>query len=165
MGKSSLLNRILGLKSIARVSHTPGKTTMLNVYRLPMLYLVDLPGYGFARASQGDRKAYRKLLERYLRSRDTLRGVVWLLDVRHEPSVEDREMGELLAESGRPALPVITKADKLPHGQRLARARAIGEVLGVGPEPPLVTSSATGLGVADLAASILAAVRGPKESS
>ena len=159
------MNRLLGRKAIARVSHTPGKTTMLNVYRLPMLYLVDLPGYGFARASQGDRRAYRRLLQGYLRDRGTLRGVVWLLDVRHEPSAEDREMGELLAESGRPALPVITKADKLPHGQRLARARAIGEALGVGPEPPLVTSSATGLGVADLAVSILAAVRGPKESS
>ena len=159
------MNRLLGRKAIARVSQTPGKTTMLNVYRLPMLYLVDLPGYGFARASQGERRAYRRLLQRYLRDRGTLRGVVWLLDVRHDPSTEDREMGELLAESGRPALPVITKADKLPHGQRLARARAIGAVLGVGPEPPLVTSSATGLGIADLGASILAAARGPKEPS
>lgn len=159
------MNRLLGRKAIARVSHTPGKTTMLNVYRLPMLYLVDLPGYGFARASQGERRAYHRLLQGYLRKRDTLRGIVWLLDVRHDPSAEDHEMGELLAESGRPALPVITKADKLPHGQRLARARAIAAALGVGPEPPLVTSSATGLGVADLGASILAAVRGPKESS
>jgi GTP-binding protein len=158
------VNRLLGRKAIARVSQTPGKTTLLNVYRLPMLYLVDLPGYGFARASQGERKAYRSLLQRYLRDRGTLRGVVWLLDVRHQPSADDHEMGELLSQSGRPALPVVTKADKLPHGQRLARARAIGEALGVGPEAPLVTSSATGLGVADLAASILAAVRGPKES-
>jgi GTP-binding protein len=159
------VNRLLGRKAIARVSQTPGKTTLLNIYRLPMLYLVDLPGYGFARASQGERKAYRRLLQRYLRERGTLRGVVWLLDVRHDPSADDHEMGELLSESGRPALPVVTKADKLPHGQRLARARAIGEALGVGPEAPLVTSSATGLGVGDLAASILAAVRGPKESS
>jgi GTP-binding protein len=160
VGKSSLINRVLGRKGLARVSQTPGKTTLLNVYRLPGLYLVDLPGYGFAKASKPERAAYRRLLERYLRERETLAGVVWLLDIRHEPSADDAEMGALLAATGVPVLPVLTKGDKLAHGARGRRARELGRALGAPAEPPLVTSSTTGLGIADLGASILAAVPG-----
>ena len=151
---------MLGRKALARVSQTPGKTTLLNVYRLPAFYLVDLPGYGFARAGKADRAAYRRLLERYLREREPLAGVVWLLDIRHEPSAEDAEFGALLAATGVPTLPVLTKGDKLAAGARARRARELGRALGAGTEPPLVTSSTTGLGIADLGASILAAVAG-----
>ena len=160
VGKSSLINRVLGRKGLARVSQTPGKTTLLNVYRLPAFYLVDLPGYGFARASKPERAAYRRLLERYLRERDALAGVVWLLDIRHDPSADDAEMGELLAATGVPVLPVLTKGDKLAHGARGRRARDLARALGAGAELPLVTSSTTGLGIADLGASILAALPG-----
>ena len=160
VGKSSLINRVLGRKGLARVSQTPGKTTLLNVYRLPAFYLVDLPGYGFAKASKTERAAYRLLLERYLRERTSLAGVVWLLDIRHEPSADDAEFGELLAATGVPTLPVLTKADKLTQGARTKRARELGRALGAGAEPPLVTSSSTGLGIADLGASILAAIAG-----
>jgi GTP-binding protein len=158
VGKSSLINRLLGRKALARVSQTPGKTTLLNVYRLPTFYLVDLPGYGFAKASKPERAAYRRLLEGYLRGRETLVGVVWLLDLRHDPSADDATFGELLEATGVPTLPVATKADKLALGVRTRRARELGAVLGAPDEPPLVTSSTTGLGIADLGASILAAV-------
>jgi GTP-binding protein len=160
VGKSSLINRVLGRKGLARVSQTPGKTTLLNVYRLPAFYIVDLPGYGFAKASKPERAAYRLLLERYLRERQSLAGVVWLLDIRHEPSADDAGFGELLAATGVPTLPVLTKGDKLSQGARTKRARELGRALGAGAEPPLVTSSSTGLGIADLGASILAAVAG-----
>ncbi len=160
VGKSSLINRVLGRKGLARVSQTPGKTTLLNVYRLPAFYLVDLPGYGFAKASKPERAAYRLLLERYLRERASLAGVVWLLDIRHDPSAEDAGFGELLAATGVPTLPVLTKGDKLAQGARTKRARELGRALGAEAEPPLVTSSSTGLGIADLGASILAAVAG-----
>ena len=113
VGKSSLLNALVGRPGLARVSGSPGKTTLLNFYRLPGLYLVDLPGYGFARASKGARAGYRKLVTGYLRTRPSLAGIVWLLDIRHRPSADDLEMQELLAESGRPVLAVFTKADKL----------------------------------------------------
>src|SRR3954463_11268526 len=104
VGKSSLLNALTGRRSLARVSATPGKTTLLNAFRLPTFYLVDLPGYGFARAGRAARAGYRHLIERYLLERPTLAGVVWLLDIRHDPSADDRAIQELLVRSGRPVL-------------------------------------------------------------
>jgi GTP-binding protein len=92
VGKSSLLNALVGRAGLARVSATPGKTTLLNAFRLPGFYLVDLPGYGFARAGKAARAGYRTLLTRYLRERPALAGVVWLLDARHDPSRDDLEM-------------------------------------------------------------------------
>jgi GTP-binding protein len=158
VGKSSLLNALVGRKNLARVSATPGKTTLLNAYRLPRFYLVDLPGYGFARASKGERAGYRKLIDRFLRERETLSGVAWLLDVRHEPSKGDREMQDLLIESGRPVLAVLTKADKLGRAAQRESVRAIGEALGLPEDQVQLTSARTGLGIRDLGESILALV-------
>jgi GTP-binding protein len=160
VGKSSLINAVLGRPGLARVSGSPGKTTLLNFYRLPELYLVDLPGYGFARASKNDRAGYRKLVTGYLRTRERLAGIVWLLDVRHDPSREDREMQELLVESGRPVLAVLTKADKLTRSALRQRERELAETLGLSPDQLQVTSSSSRLGVAELATSILAAAKG-----
>lgn len=157
VGKSSLLNALVGRRGLAHVSATPGKTSLLNVFRLPSLYLVDLPGYGFARVSKSARTAYRRLVYGYLERRATLAGVVWLLDVRHAPSAEDREMQEHLAASGRPVLPVFTKADKLSRRQQLERERALCEALAVPPDHVQLISSHSGHGVAELGASILAA--------
>ncbi|MGH7510377.1 MAG: ribosome biogenesis GTP-binding protein YihA/YsxC [Gemmatimonadales bacterium] len=157
VGKSSLLNALVGKPGLARVSGSPGKTTLLNVYRLPELYLVDLPGYGFARASKGARAGYRKLVTGYLRSRATLAGVVWLLDIRHLPSRDDLEMQELLAESGRPVLAVLTKADKLTRSATPSRARQIAEALGLHQDHILLTSSRSLTGIPELATSIAAA--------
>ena len=158
VGKSSLLNALVGRKGLARVSATPGKTTLLNAFRLPAFYLVDLPGYGFARASKSARDSYRTLVTRYLRERPSLAGVAWLLDARHDPSAGDFDMQELLVESGRPVLAVLTKADKLGRTARRERAQAIARALELPDDQVQVTSSRTGDGMADLGASILALV-------
>lgn len=160
VGKSSLLNALVGRPGLARVSGSPGKTTLLNFYRLPRLYLVDLPGYGFARAGKSDRARYRKLVSGYVRSRESLAGIVWLLDIRHPPSREDREMQELLAASGRPVLAVFTKADKLTRSAIPTRVRELAEILGLSPDQVELTSSRSGLGIAELATSITAAAGG-----
>jgi GTP-binding protein len=158
VGKSSLLNSLVGRPGLARVSGSPGKTTLLNFYRLPGLYLVDLPGYGFARASKGERAGYRRLVTNYLRGRSTLAGVVWLLDIRRQPSVDDLEMQRLLAESGRPVLAVFTKADKLTRSGLPSRARELATALGLQQDQVQLTSSRSSLGIAELATSIVAAM-------
>jgi GTP-binding protein len=154
VGKSSLLNSLVG-RSVARVSGSPGKTTLLNAYRLPTFYLVDLPGYGFARAGKAARAGYRSLVTRYLSRRPTLAGVVWLLDIRHPPSKDDREFQELLIESGRPVLAALTKADKLSRGQRAERVRALARELELPDDQMQPTSSHSGEGIAELAEALL----------
>jgi GTP-binding protein len=133
---------------------------MLNVFRLPGCYLVDLPGYGWARASKAARAGHRRLLSEYLRRRRDLAGVVWLLDIRHPPSRDDLAMQELLIESGRPVLAVLTKADKLGRAAQRARARELAASLGLPEEQVQLTSSRSGLGIAELGASIVAATGG-----
>ena len=160
VGKSSLLNALTGRPGLARVSGTPGKTTLLNAFRLSGFYLVDLPGYGFARAGKAARAGYRRLVERYLLERPTLAGVVWLLDVRHEPSKDDLEMQELLVRSGRPVLVALTKGDKLTRSAQAERCRALAVALGLHEDQIQLTSSTSRLGIAELADSIVAAVGG-----
>jgi GTP-binding protein len=160
VGKSSLLNALTGRPGLARVSGTPGKTTLLNAFRLPGFYLVDLPGYGFARAGKAARAGYRRLVNTYLLERPTLAGVVWLLDVRHEPSKDDLEMQELLAQSGRPVLVALTKGDKLTRSVQAQRTRALAVSLGLQEDQVQLTSSTSRLGIAELAESIVAAVGG-----
>ncbi len=159
VGKSSLLNALVG-QPLARVSGTPGKTTLLNAYRLPGFYLVDLPGYGFATASKSARSGYRRLITGYLRQRPGVAGVVWLLDVRHDPSKDDREMQELLTQSERPVLAVLTKADKLTRSAQAVRSRELAAALGLTDDQVQLVSSKSRLGVAELAQSILAATGG-----
>jgi len=158
VGKSSLLNALVGRTGLARVSGTPGKTTLLNAFRLPEFYLVDLPGYGFARAGKTARAGYRQLIDRYLLERPTLTGVVWLLDVRHAPSRDDQEMQDLLARSGKPVLVALTKADKLTRSAQAARIREMAVALGLQPDQIQLTSISSRLGISELAASILVAV-------
>ena len=160
VGKSSLLNALVGRPGLARVSGSPGKTTLLNFYRLPRFYLVDLPGYGFARAGKAARAGYRKLVTGYLRTRSSLAGVVWLLDIRHQPSADDIEMQRLLAESGTPVLAVFTKADKLTRSALPVRARELAEALGLQQDQVQLTSSRSRMGIAELATSIAAAAEG-----
>jgi GTP-binding protein len=152
VGKSSLLNAIVGAR-IAKVSGTPGKTRMLNVFLISgpgaPYYMLDLPGYGYSRASKADRTSFRRLVQHALR-RERLAGVVWLLDLRREPSPDDRAMQDLLAEGGCPVLAALTKADKLPLAPRRNRERELRAILGVPEDQVIVTSARTGEGVADL---------------
>jgi GTP-binding protein len=157
VGKSSLLNALVGRRNLARVSGSPGKTTLLNVFRLPPLYLIDLPGYGYAKASHSNRAGFAKLIKGVLTRRATLTGVVWLLDVRHAPSKEDLEYGGLLAERGIPLLVALTKADKLGRGVRGERLRDLAKALEVPEGQFELTSASTGLGIAELGESLLAA--------
>lgn len=164
VGKSSLLNALVGRRALARVSGTPGKTQLLNVYRLPSFYLIDLPGYGFAQANKTTRLEYRKLLEALLRTRASLTGVVWLLDVRHPLSKDDQAFQDLLTEAGRPVLAVLTKADKIVQSKRVLTVAARARELGLGAAEVQLVSALTGLGVADLGEALLAAASGKEES-
>ena len=160
VGKSSLLNALVGQPGLARVSATPGKTTLLNAFRLPTFYLVDLPGYGFARAGKAARVGYRRLVTGYLIDRASLAGVVWLLDIRRDPSPDDREIQEILIEGGRPVLAALTKSDKLSRTAAGERAKALAAALGLQDDQVQVTSSKSRLGITELGESILATVGG-----
>jgi GTP-binding protein len=160
VGKSSLFNALVGKPGLARVSGTPGKTTLLNAFRLPGFYLVDLPGYGFARAGKAARVGYRSLITRYLSERPNLAGVVWLLDVRRDPSQDDFEIQDLLIESGRPVLAVLTKSDKLTRTAGIARTREVAAALGLQQDQVQLTSTKSSEGIAELGQSILATVGG-----
>jgi GTP-binding protein len=162
VGKSSLLNALIGVPGLARVSATPGKTTLLNAFRLPAFYIVDLPGYGFARAGKAARAGYRQLITRYLSERRSLAGVVWLLDVRHDPSKDDLEIQRLLVASARPVLAALTKGDKLGRTAAMARARDLTAALELPEDQVQLTSSRTREGIAELGQSILATVGGDR---
>ena len=114
VGKSSLLNRLLNRKALAKTSRTPGKTRTLNYYIVNReLYLVDLPGYGYARRSHSEREQWAKLVNAYIQDRTPLKGIVQLVDARHDPTADDLQMIEWLNQSRKPFLVVATKADLL----------------------------------------------------
>lgn len=159
VGKSSLLNAIVG-RRIAKTSGTPGKTRALNVFRIDTShYFLDLPGYGYARAGKAQRAAFRGLLKHTLR-REWLRGVVWLLDIRHAPSVDDWAMQESLAEGETHVLAALTKADKLATSERNSRERALRQELELPEDQVVVTSAKTGGGIVELREAIEELVRG-----
>jgi GTP-binding protein len=113
VGKSTLINKLCNRKSLARTSSTPGKTTTINYYRIKKnLYITDLPGYGFARRSQSERRRWADLMENYFRSALNIRLALLLLDVRHEPSSDDITMINFLIASSLPFIVVMTKSDK-----------------------------------------------------
>ena len=148
VGKSSLLNALVG-RRIAKVSGTPGKTRGLNVFAVRGQYFLDLPGYGYARAGKADRVAFRRLLAHAL-EREHLAGVVWLLDLRHAPSVDDRAMQDLLAAGRRDVLAAFTKSDKLPARQRAQREAELRAAVGLDADQVIVTSVRTGAGIMEL---------------
>jgi len=159
VGKSTLLNGLVARRALARTSRTPGKTRALNVFTWgDTLYLVDVPGYGWARAGRQDRAAWRTLVEGYLATRPRLAGVLWLLDMRRDPSPEDHEVGAVLATRGVPVLAVLTKADQVPRAQRLHRLRTIAVALALEEDACLVTSATSREGMEDLRESVLALV-------
>jgi GTP-binding protein len=157
VGKSSLINRLLGRTRtpIARVSGTPGKTQEINFYRVNAelasgrdspFFLVDLPGYGYARAPDAVRARWGPLIERYLADSETLKGVVQLVDMRHPPTALDLQMFEYLGEIGVPVLVVLTKADKLKSAEAGRREADLGTSLGLPSEQLIAFSARTGAG-------------------
>jgi len=146
VGKSSLINVLLRRtrKKVARVSATPGKTQTLNFFRVnDRFFLVDLPGYGYARAPGPVRESWRKMVEWYLALDGELRGVVHLVDGRHPPTKLDLEMMEYLGELGLPALVVLTKMDRVGKGKREKTVKDAAADLGLDPEQLLPFSSKT----------------------
>lgn len=118
VGKSSFINTLLNRKNLARTSGKPGKTQLLNFFNIDdKLRLVDVPGYGYAKVSKTERAKWGKMIEEYLTSRENLRAVVSLVDVRHEPSTDDVQMYEFLKYYEIPVIVVATKADKVPRGK------------------------------------------------
>lgn len=124
VGKSSLINRLLSRKSLARTSATPGKTATINFYRLDTLRLVDLPGYGYARVSEREKKKWSAVIRRYFEDDRDLRLVVQLIDIRHAPSADDRAMLDFFVQEEIPFLIALTKADKLNKTERAVRLAA-----------------------------------------
>ena len=159
VGKSTLLNVLVGRRALARTSQTPGKTRLLNVFAWGEgCYLVDVPGYGWAKASRPERAAWRKLVEGYVAEREHLAGVLWLLDMRRDPSPDDHAMGAILATRGVAVLAVLTKADQVPRGSRRTRQTAILTALGLEDDASVVTSAQSGEGMEDLRESVLGLV-------
>jgi len=158
VGKSSLLNALLARPGLARVSSTPGKTRALNVFRLPGFYAVDLPGYGYAKADKKTRAEIHAILRGYLLGRDQIAGIVWLLDIRRDPSPDDLRMLEEFAAEEHPVLAVLTKADKLARSGQATRAGELARSLGLPDAQVQTTSSQTGAGIAELGESILSLV-------
>jgi len=150
VGKSTLLNALVG-RRIAKTSGTPGKTRALNVFLIDEShYFLDLPGYGYARVGKAQRGAFRGLVKHTLR-RDRLQGVVWLLDIRHPLSAEDRAMQDALAEEETTrVLAALTKGDKLSAGKRSTRERELRDELGLPEDQVVVTSAKTGEGLVEL---------------
>jgi len=157
VGKSSLINTLLRRtrSKIAKVSAQPGKTQTLNYYRVnDAFYLVDLPGFGYAKVPKSIRAQWKPLVEGFLAREERLAGVVHLIDVRHSPSPDDIHMVEYLAELGMPALIIFTKVDKLGGNQRSRMIPALAEELQVDLDQIIAFSSKTGEGRDDLLESV-----------
>ena len=151
VGKSSLLNRLLGRKSLARVSSVPGKTATVNFYKGDGVRFVDLPGYGYAKTSRDEKKRWASLMEHYFTSGRPIRLVVQLTDMRHPITADDRTMLDFLESSGIPYLVVMTKADKVNKTETQTRLSQISdELAGYHPLEVLPFSALKGTGVPEL---------------
>ena len=147
VGKSSMINSLLGNSKLARTSSEPGKTRLINFFQVnEQFWLVDLPGYGFAKAPKAERDKWGAMIEGYLEGSKHLKRVLHLVDIRHEPTAEDREMNAFLRASGLPFSVVATKADKISRGARMKHIAAICRALQVQPWEVIPFSSEDGTG-------------------
>ncbi|WP_054692364.1 ribosome biogenesis GTP-binding protein YihA/YsxC [Syntrophomonas palmitatica] len=143
VGKSSLINKVVNRKNLAKSSSTPGKTRTINYYLLNQAWnMVDLPGYGYAKVSKSEQQKWGRFIEKYLAERTQLKGVIQLLDIRHEPTDNDRLMQEWLLHNEIPILIVATKADKISRGARSKHLAAIRRVLQLPADQSLICFSA-----------------------
>ena len=125
VGKSSLLNKVLNRKSLARVSSVPGKTVTINFFKGDGIRLVDLPGYGYAKVSSSEKDRWAELMEGYFKSQRNIKLVVQLVDMRHKPTKDDLTMINFLVETGYPFIIAMTKSDKLNKGEYKAQLEAL----------------------------------------
>jgi GTP-binding protein len=160
VGKSSLINALVGQSGLARTSRTPGRTRLLNWFAVegqPAFHLVDLPGYGYAAVDHDTRESWRPLIEGYLAERATLRAVVLLVDVRRGPETDEEDFAAWLAQRPVTTIVALTKADKLGKSQRNLAAAAAKKALALKRAPVLV-SATTGDGLDELWKAIRAAL-------
>lgn len=142
VGKSSLINSLVNRKSLARVGNTPGKTRVINFYNInDALMLVDLPGYGFAKVSKEEKKSWGKLAETYLNTRKSISVIILLVDIRHEPSEDDRMMLDYIVASGRDVVVVATKADKIGRSEYKKQMDLIRTCLELDEKTPVIPFS------------------------
>ncbi len=153
VGKSSLINKLCNRKNLARVSATPGKTATVNFYRVDTAYFVDLPGYGFAKVSNAERARWDELINGYFEAGRPLKLLVQLLDCRHDPSADDRQMLEYLRYHRIPFVVVLTKADKLKKSEVAACLARFEEICAeYGCRRVFLTSAEKGTGVEEVRA-------------
>ena len=150
VGKSSLINKLLNRKSIARVSATPGKTTTINFFKMKDARFVDLPGYGYAKVSNAEKQRWSELIEGYFSSGRNIKLVIEILDIRHEPTAEDFDMINYLIEKDLPFMVVCTKKDKLNKTQLSERVKAFHELFDENDIDFICFSSSNGEGVEEL---------------
>ena len=142
VGKSSLINALMNRKSFARTSATPGKTQTINFYNInDIMYLVDLPGYGYAKVSEKEKIQWGKLIERYLHSSKQLKAVFLLIDIRHDPSANDKMMYEWIVSQGYNPIIIATKLDKLKRSQVAKHVKMIKQGLDLVPGTQIPFSS------------------------
>ncbi|HIQ97956.1 MAG TPA: YihA family ribosome biogenesis GTP-binding protein [Candidatus Limivivens merdigallinarum] len=143
VGKSSLINALMNRKSLARTSSQPGKTQTINFYNVNnAMYLVDLPGYGYAKVSQKAKEEWGKLIERYLHGSKQLKAVFLLIDIRHDPSANDRQMYEWICHNGFEPVIIATKLDKIKRSQVAKQVKAVKTGLDVRPGTVVIPFSA-----------------------
>jgi GTP-binding protein len=152
VGKSALINRLLGRRAMARVSRSPGRTRQINFFKVnDQFVLADLPGYGYARIAREQRESWGPLIEEYLRYTPNLRGIVHLIDVRRDPTDADLSMLELTANLRLPVVVVATKPDKLSRAAAAARVDELAKELGLEEAEIIAFSAQTGTGRDDVA--------------
>ena len=165
VGKSSLLNSLARRKALAKVSATPGKTRMINIFSADhAFFLVDLPGYGFAKVTQQEQERWGKMMSGYFQASKSLRLTLHLVDIRHEPTRDDVTMNRFLRQTKQPFFVVATKADKISKAQRQKNIALIGRALEVQPWQILPYSSETGEGRKELLKVIEDALKAGKEA-
>jgi GTP-binding protein len=159
VGKSSLMNRLVGNEKLARTSSTPGKTQSINFYRLNRsFFFVDLPGYGYAKAGKAAVEQWKRLIERYFRTRTTIVLVIQLIDSRMPPTDSDFQLAGWLGQLDVPRLLVATKADKLSNNQQREQLKII--LNSVGGQSVVMSSAKTGAGCKDIWKQVLQATAG-----
>ena len=142
VGKSSLINALMNRKSYARISATPGKTQTINFYNInDEMYLVDLPGYGYARVSEKEKERWGKMIERYLHGSAQLKAVFLLIDIRHDPSANDRMMYKWVVEQGYNPIIIATKLDKIKRSQVQKHVKMLKEGLDLVPGTKVIPFS------------------------